>query len=305
MLFSENYERAQTRNISCGVKEISAEKRFVLTLWYLANTDTFREISNLFDVSLSSAHRSIVSVTHWLVRHAHKHIKWPREEAEQIDIENKFQQNNGFPHVLGTIDGSHIQIRKPQENAIDYYNRKKYYSILLQGVVGPDRKFYDIHVGEPGSMHDGRMLKKTELYKKCAENPELLLNSQRVILGDSAYPCLSWLIPPFRDLGNLSDAQKLFNKKHSATRVVVEHAFGLLKNKFRRLNKFENFTIDFVVNCVIAACVLHNICIDKNDVIEIEEIDPAPEVTIEENIIIEENTIRRQELLQELFPGNN
>lgn len=51
----------------------------------------------------------------------------------------------------------------------------------------------------------------------------------------------------------------------SAKRVVVEHALGLLKGRFRRLRGFENHKIPFIVKCIIAACVFHNICIQYRD----------------------------------------
>ena len=55
---------------------------------------------------------------------------------------------------------------------------------------------------------------------------------------------------------------------HSATRVVVENAFGLLKSRFRRLRFFESPSIPFITNCVGVACVLHNICLLKDDEIQ-------------------------------------
>ncbi|WAR04915.1 hypothetical protein MAR_020284 [Mya arenaria] len=54
------------------------------------------------------------------------------------------------------------------------------------------------------------------------------------VLGDSAYPNLTWLLIPFtfRDTGNLTPVQKKYNLTHSAIRSTVERAFGLLKGRF-------------------------------------------------------------------------
>lgn len=85
------------------------------------------------------------------------------------------------------------------------------------------------------------------------------------LLGDSGFPLLGWLVTPFRDHGNLTRQQKLFNKTHSRCREVIERAFGMLKNRFRRLYMFEMLDLTLSVNNVLAACVLHNICISEDD----------------------------------------
>ena len=37
----------------------------------------------------------------------------------------------GFLQAVGTIDGTHIQIIRPQYSPADYYNRKGFYSIIM------------------------------------------------------------------------------------------------------------------------------------------------------------------------------
>ena len=46
------------------------------------------------------------------------------------------------------VDGSHIPIVRPHEYShIDYFNRKQFYSIVLQAVVDYRYCFWDITVG--------------------------------------------------------------------------------------------------------------------------------------------------------------
>ena len=45
-------------------------------------------------------------------------------------IEEHFR-NNGFPNVIGAIDGTHIKIDKPVRDAESYINRKGYYSVQV------------------------------------------------------------------------------------------------------------------------------------------------------------------------------
>ena len=41
----------------------------------------------------------------------------------------------GFPQVAGAIDRTHIPIISPRENPSDYYNRKGFYSIIMQAIA--------------------------------------------------------------------------------------------------------------------------------------------------------------------------
>ena len=70
----------------------------------------------------------------------------------------------GFPQAVG---GSHVLIIRPQESACDYYNRKGYYSIIMQGVVG---HFMDIYIGWPGKVHDARVFSNLSLYLYAEAN---------------------------------------------------------------------------------------------------------------------------------------
>lgn len=176
-------------------------------------------------------------------------------------------ERQGIPRVIGAIDGCHINIKRPKEH-VPYCNRKGMTSIVLQRVCDHRKQFVDVFCGEPGSLHDARVLRRSELYEYAYANS---IPMNRYLVGDSAYPNLSWLVTPFKDNGNLSPQQRDFNYRHSCTRIVIEHAFGLLKGRFRRLRYFQNKDIPFIVKCVISACLLHNICISFDDVEDIEE----------------------------------
>ena len=123
----------------------------------------------------------------------------------------------GFPQVVGALDGTHIPILKPTECPSDYYNRKGFYSILIQGVVDSQGCFIDVNIGWPGKVHDARVLANSTFYHK-ATSGNLLPDWKRVInhmhvdvplliLGDPAYPLLPWLMKPFTDNSHLTAAE--------------------------------------------------------------------------------------------------
>ena len=72
------------------------------------------------------------------------------------------------------------------------------------------------------------------------------------LVGDSAYPLSA------RDSYGMT-----FNKEVFSARVQVERAFGMLKNRWRILQKCFESKIKFAITCkaTIACAVLHNICL--------------------------------------------
>lgn len=54
--------------------------------------------------------------------------------------------------------------------------------------------------------------------------------------------------------------------------MSVERAIGQLKERFRRIKFFTEYReMSFITNTVAAACILHNYCIDENDVYSFPE----------------------------------
>ena len=82
------------------------------------------------------------------------------------DAVRGFMENFGIPQCAGSIDGSHVPITPPAMNHTDYYNRKGWYSMLVQVVVDHNYLFRDLCVGWPGSSHDARVFANSTLFKK-------------------------------------------------------------------------------------------------------------------------------------------
>ncbi|XP_025154420.1 protein ALP1-like [Harpegnathos saltator] len=164
-----------------------------------------------------------------------------------------------------------------------YKTYKKTFAITLQAVCDARLHFTDCFAGYPGSVGDLRVLRNSDLWKEIQANERNYFPEDEFIIGDKAYPVLTWCIPLYIDHGQLSNAQKRFNKEISSKRSVIERAFALLKGRFRRLKYLDMNKDDQIPNTIIACTVLHNIClegIDDNveDFIEegAEEIDEEP-----------------------------
>ena len=116
-----------------------------------------------------------------------------------------YKEKWGFPECAGSIDGSHISVTPPSMNHTDYYNRKGFYSMIVEAVVNHNYLFRNICVGWPGSVHDAWVFANSLLYRKVTNGQFLQGSSLRfgsheiptLLVGDSAYPIQSWLMKPF------------------------------------------------------------------------------------------------------------
>ena len=132
----------------------------------------------------------------------------------------------------------------------------------------------DIYVGWPGRVHDARVFANSSLYSRGQQNTLFTPNTSvslsgadvpLVLLGDPAYPLLPWLMKAYVNNGRLTTQKKLFNYRLSKARVVVEHAYGRLKGRWRCLLKRLDIDVGDVSQVVTACCVLHNTCEAKGE----------------------------------------
>jgi hypothetical protein len=53
----------------------------------------------------------------------------------------EFENVWNFPHVVGCLDGKYIRIVCPADSGAMFFNYKKYFSFVLQGLVDANSKF--------------------------------------------------------------------------------------------------------------------------------------------------------------------
>ena len=138
-----------------------------------------------------------------ILSHLNPHLT-RAETAASIET---FRENtrSELVNVAGAIDGTHIKIIAPRENALDYFSRYQQHDFIIQAVVDGRGKFIDAVCGFPGSAHDARVLRNSELYYNAERGnilqaPVVTIGERDIrpyLVGDSAYPQAPWLIKPF------------------------------------------------------------------------------------------------------------
>ena len=165
---------------------IEVEKRVAISIWRLVTEKSYRTVSKVFGKA------TVIKITadfvKELVRLASRFIKFLKRNYKTASAVELFKSfwSCSLPQVLGAIDGTHIEILKPHnESSMDYFSRKKEYTVNTQAVVGSNLIFLDAATGFPGSIHDTRMLRAIRLYQDAEGN--IILTLFRMSLFGAAH----------------------------------------------------------------------------------------------------------------------
>uniref|UniRef100_A0A667XSF7 Putative nuclease HARBI1 n=1 Tax=Myripristis murdjan TaxID=586833 RepID=A0A667XSF7_9TELE len=251
---------------------IPVEKRVAVALWWLATGSGYRTVAHLFGIGKATVCVVVSEVCTALTSLQKEYIRLPVGDHLQCIVRG-FLTRWGYPRCGGCIDGTHIPVIAPQQNHTEYYNRKGWHSVILQVVCDHQSRFTNINVGYPGSVHDCRVLRNSDLCRRGEGGtlfPQVIICGTAVpimLLGDPAYPLRSWIMKGYPQ-GGLSEDQHRFNHSLSRARMTIECAFGRLKSRWRCLSKQLDVDIMNVPYVITACCVLHNICEVQGDVCE-------------------------------------
>ncbi|XP_070385357.1 putative nuclease HARBI1 [Dermacentor albipictus] len=244
-----------------GLPAKSPEEHILSFLWYAANKACIRDVAGRFEVAESTHQRMMSRVTLFLLDIAPSVIKFP---SDLHKLATDIEQVSRFPDTIGCVDGSYISIRCPAGKVRSVcINRHHSLSLTLQGICDKKR-FLDVNTGAPSKMHDSRICRRPRVASVLRQ----LCSSVYHIVGDAAYLFREYLLTPIRDYGNLDCSDRTFNARLSGTRVLIENAFGDLKNRFRQVHWFDMGTVDNMSKFIISCCALHNLCIEREDLPE-------------------------------------
>ncbi|XP_048481249.1 uncharacterized protein LOC125489424 [Plutella xylostella] len=248
---------------------ITSKERLAITLRYLATGDSYSSLQYTFHVSKQTISTIIPEVCDAIVRALKDMVQLPVSEQDWKAVSKDFEEKWNFPHTIGALDGKHINIQAPFRSGTEYFNYKKFFSIVLLALVDANYNFMYVNIGSQGRISDGGVYKHSELYRKVENNqlnvpaPEILqipyiTKIPYVILGDQAFALSTHSMTPFAGIHSKGSKERIFNYRLSRARRVVENAFGIMSAKFRVLRSTMILSPKSAKTIVLATVHLHN-----------------------------------------------
>jgi hypothetical protein len=224
----------------------------------------------------------IVEIMDKILPKASTWIKFAQTEAKIQNAKREWLDKYNFPAAIGVIDCTHIRIVKPSVHGDEYINRKGFPSINVQATCNSEEWFTSVDVSWPGSVHDARIWRNSDIKRVMEENREKAL-----LLGDEGYGIAPWLMTPFKN--PQTPEERAYNKLFTKERVIIERCFGQLKQRFPVLQYKVRLALKSVPKLIICCFILHNIAKYLKDEMELLQ-----QIDLEENEIQEEpmNNIR-------------
>lgn len=238
-------KRSRKRKIGAGNKYKVGEVKnlIVIVLFYYKQYPTQEILGVFFGLHQSNISRLLKKMLPLIEEAADPELRTflakVKEDVAREQITNLEDLIKKHPELKDVSqDATEGKVFKSQ----DYETQKKFYSgkakqhtIKTQTAVARSQRILDISASYPGSVHDKKIM---DIEKTIEKIPEII--PQRFDLGyqgiKNEYPNHNIILPIKKPKGGeLSPAEKEYNKTNSSLRVGVENVFSKLK-KFRILS---------------------------------------------------------------------
>ncbi|KAJ8356291.1 hypothetical protein SKAU_G00190850 [Synaphobranchus kaupii] len=237
-------------------------------LYWLASATSYRVVSEAFGIPRQTVNDMVHRVSKGIHGILPQIIRFPTgQELEMMGAGFACLAGSpAFQRTAGSIDVCHIRVVPPAGESQDYLNRKLFFSLQMQAVCDHRGKFLNVFTGYPGSVHDAQVLKCSDMYVHRQYPPQGWF-----LIGDGGYPCIQdpiTLITPYREPVQ-GPVQARYNGQLSRARGVVERAFRVMKTRWRSIFlKALEFQIPFAIKLINCCAVLHNLCINNEDLVD-------------------------------------
>ena len=134
----------------------------LIILHQLGFGDSLHTLANLYDISRPSTSIIIKNTCKGIKKVLGPLVFQRPTLGKMKQITAEFESLHETSYILGAINNSRIPIIAPNIESASYYCRNGFYSILLQGIVNCQCKFWDYDFNWAGNIHDRSLFQKLE-----------------------------------------------------------------------------------------------------------------------------------------------
>ncbi|XP_018358394.1 PREDICTED: uncharacterized protein LOC108758103 [Trachymyrmex cornetzi] len=147
----------------------SVQLKLALTLSFLAHGDSVNSKAWEFRIGRSTVYAIIHEVCRALWQALQPIVLPELDELKWSEVAEDFFEKWQFPNCVGALDGKHIRIEAPTHSGSQFFNYKKYFSIVLLAICDANHKFVWVDIGQCGGISDSGVWSNTELAARVRE----------------------------------------------------------------------------------------------------------------------------------------
>jgi len=244
----------------------NADEGLAILLYRLSNKTDFYQMASMFGRARAAICRIFNTMLERVYDECAHHVKnLPEQYIEQNAmtfselVHSKLQLES--VNVWGFIDGTLRPIARPGVGQQLFYDgHHKQHGVAYQCIVAPNGIILQMYGPAEGRRHDSQIMRQSGISDFCVS----LYDDQQVsLIGDNGYALEGWLLKPYRKRARIADPLKAeLSRRLSSVRIVVEHAFAVVTNKFRFMHDDKEKSIlkstpakQFLVATFLTNCV--------------------------------------------------
>ncbi|XP_038649471.1 putative nuclease HARBI1 [Scyliorhinus canicula] len=211
---------------------------------------------DLCGILQASSHKCIQEVTNAIFVRAANSVHFNRDQANQESRAMGFTLISVQPQVQGVIDCTHVALRAPWHQAVNYVNLNGFHSLNVQ-LVCDHTLLICARFPECERLLHCQPLSEHRHLSVSAEAAGLAPRGQGLPTEDVS-----------DDTCAEASAETRYNETHAATRTFVEQNIEMPKVRFQCLDwsgGVLQFNLQRVLCIVVACCALHNLPLQREE----------------------------------------
>nr|XP_043620024.1 protein ANTAGONIST OF LIKE HETEROCHROMATIN PROTEIN 1-like [Erigeron canadensis] len=213
-------------------------------------------------------------------------------------ITQAHEQRHHIPGMLGSLDCTHIEWAKCPKYVKGQYTwgDHKVPTIMIECVASYDLWIWHSFFGPAGSNNNVNVMNQSPLFYSernvSALDSSFSVNERNYKRGyyltDGIYPKWSTFVKAYPH--PVEEDEKKFKRLQEVARNDVERAFGVLKGKWKILERPLRFTKKVKIGKIVATCsILHNMIIKDNGraILPVRIMDPPAPIVYNRNVLRE------------------